>query len=172
MGDNNKNVSLPVNVKDFLNHVRLQQNKLQALRRQQMLIRQDISDVKGQRYDKDKISGSKQSDLCDLVIRLESRLRESSEQIVRLLDSLADDRRTAVQLILMLDDQDTQAVMLDRYICGRSWDDIASDQHWSIRRVFQLNGSALQEINRKQSAMYDADAPMSISPINHCSELQ
>lgn len=141
------------NVKDFLNHVRCQQNKLQALRRQQILIRQDISDVKGQRYDKDKITGSKQSDLCDLVIRMESRLRESSEQIARLMSDLSADRQRALSLILLIEDQDTQAIMMDRYICGLSWDDIAGQQHWSIRRVFQLNGSALQEIVQKQSEL-------------------
>lgn len=139
------------NVKNFLNHVRCQQNKLQALRRQQMLIRQDVADVKGQRYDKDKITGSKQSDLCDLVIRLESRLRESSEQIARLMSDLSAERQRALALILLIEDQDTQAIMMDRYICGLSWDDIAGQQHWSIRRVFQLNGSALMEITQKQS---------------------
>lgn len=141
------------NVKDFLNHVRCQQNKLQSLRRQQMLIWQDISDVKGQRYDKDKITGSKHSDLCDLVIRLDSRLRESSEQIARLMSDLSADRQRALSLIMLIEDQDTQAIMMDRYICGLSWDDIAGQQHWSIRRVFQLNGSALQEITQKQSEL-------------------
>jgi hypothetical protein len=154
----------PMTVKQFLNHVRCQQNKLQALRRQQILIRQDISDVKGQRYDKDKITGSKQSDLCDLVIRLESRLRESSEQIARLMSDLAADRQRALALILLIEDQDTQAIMMDRYICGLSWDAIAGQQHWSIRRVFQLNGSALMEITQKQSAASSGD--------DHCSELQ
>ncbi len=140
----------PMTVKQFLNHVRCQQNKLNSLRREQILIRQDIADIKGQRYDKDKISGSKQSDLCDLVIRLDDRLHDSDARVAYQIAVLHQLRQQAIRMILSIDDEEIQAIMFDRYVNNLTWQQIITDRTAGLqgdyldRTIYRRHGIGLQ----------------------------
>lgn len=50
--------------------------------------------------------------------------------------------------ISLLNDNSMEALLRKRYIESRSWERIAVDMNYSIRRVYQLHGNALVEFDK------------------------
>ena len=50
----------------------------------------------------------------------------------------------ALQMIMQMPVMEQRAVLLHRYLCKMSWDDIAESMHYSFRGIFKLHGAALQ----------------------------
>lgn len=73
------------------------------------------------------------------------RLLERSNKINKAIDELANYKlMVSAELDLMTDDT-LRRVLRDRYIVCKSFEQIAVDMHYSIRRIYQLHGQALLE---------------------------
>ena len=64
----------------------------------------------------------------------------------RLLQGMNTARQRVEKLIASVPDQAQREVLTRRYIIGQRWEDIAESMNYSLRRVYQLHGYALQNI--------------------------
>ena len=64
----------------------------------------------------------------------------------KLLQEMNRARQTAENFIADAPDQAQREVLTRRYIIGQRWEDIAESMNYSLRRVYQLHGYALQNI--------------------------
>ena len=55
-------------------------------------------------------------------------------------------RKTAERIINSVEDRTQREVLTRRYIIGQRWEDIAVRMNYSLPRVYQLHGSALNRI--------------------------
>ena len=55
-------------------------------------------------------------------------------------------RKTAEKIINSVEDRTQREVLTRRYIIGQRWEDIAVRMNYSLPRVYQLHGSALNRI--------------------------
>ena len=54
-----------------------------------------------------------------------------------------------LELIGTLDSSDNQTVLIKRYFEHLSWENIASSMFYSVRWIYKLHGSALEEMDKK-----------------------
>lgn len=144
-------------VKEFLNEVRNQHAKLRSLRRLRAQRRQDIIDLKGQKYDTTRVTGTKDSSLDNTIIRLVECTRDYDDEIKHQILQLAALRHVALKMIEEMKDAGKQSIFMDRYLCHMSWKDITEDRyerlHYkndfdSLRRlIFRQHGEGLQELS-------------------------
>lgn len=144
-------------VKEFLNEVRNQHAKLRSLRRLRAQRRQDIIDLKGQRYDTTRVTGTKDTSLDNTIIRLMERTKDYDYEINHQILQLAAFRQAALKMIAEIKDAGKQSIFMDRYLCHMSWKDITEDRyerlHYkndvdSLRRlIFRQHGEGLQELS-------------------------
>ncbi len=144
-------------VKEFLNEVRNQHAKLRSLRRLRAQRRQDIIDLKGQKYDTTRVTGTKDSSLDNTIIRLVERTRDYDDEIKHQILQLAALRHVTLKMIEEMKDAGKQSIFMDRYLCHMSWKDITEDRyerlHYkndfdSLRRlIFRQHGEGLQELS-------------------------
>lgn len=73
-------------------------------------------------------------------------LADYSAEEERLLQELISVRHRAEKLIAFVPDQAQREVLTRRYIIGQRWEDIAVCMNYSLRRIYQLHGYALQNI--------------------------
>ena len=73
-------------------------------------------------------------------------LADYSAEEERLLQELISVRHRAEKLIASVPDQAQREVLTRRYIIGQRWEDIAVCMNYSLRRIYQLHGYALQNI--------------------------
>ena len=119
--------------------------------------------VRAYRLAKDKVNAYKQLLTSGKVVRYESdgsTHEQNGNPIERAYCCLADYetelnnavaemvrcRKTAERLISSVEDRTQREVLTRRYIIGQRWEDIAVRMNYSLPRVYQLHGSALNRI--------------------------
>lgn len=61
-------------------------------------------------------------------------------------DELIDKRDQAKALIGKVDDESSRCVLYRYYILIQTWEQIAVDMNYTIRRIYQLHGQALKNL--------------------------
>ena len=135
-------------IRDFFEGLRSDGNKIQSLRAIIEQYRLDLSGLSACRYDKEPVSGSHASDLSDILIKIEEKLKSQHEQLIKLYNSLADKRSQAYKYIAMVDNDEKQSILLDRYIRCASWERIAREHHYDKRHCIRLRDEAFRLISK------------------------
>lgn len=79
----------------------------------------------------------KMSDVVCKIIDLEAEINAE-------IDTLVDLKREITAAIRLVEDPELQLILELRYLCFRSWKDIATDTRCSIRTVYRLHDQALE----------------------------
>lgn len=85
-------------------------------------------------------SGSKIEDAITKIMDLE-------DEINRDIDKLVDLKTDITHLIKNLDSHEHQIILEQRYLCFKSWEQIAVDMGYSIQHTFRLHDAALTELS-------------------------
>lgn len=95
--------------------------------------------------DKDRVqtSGSKDKlgDMVSKIVDLENKTDE-------LTDRFINERSKIISQIDQIEDADYYDVLSMRYVGKKTFEDIASATHWSIRKVFMLHDKAILEFEK------------------------
>lgn len=83
--------------------------------------------------------GSRIEDAILKIIDLESEINSD-------IDELVDLKADITHLIKMLDSHEYQIILEQRYLCFKSWEQIAVDMGYSIQHTFRLHDKALREL--------------------------
>lgn len=86
--------------------------------------------------DKDRI-GSTVAKIVDLEKEIDS-----------MVDCFVDKRKKIIEQIDNLSDDDYYNVLSMRYVGEKTFDKIAQETNWCLRKVFSIHGKALQEFER------------------------
>ena len=128
--------------KDYLDKCRrLELNVREAQNEYEMLYATMLSAVQ---HKQDPVTSSPKSTVEDKYLELADR----SSDVNRAIDAKVDHTlKVSAELDQMKDDK-LRCLLRDRYICCKSWEQIAVDMGYVIRRVYQLHGEALQEFEK------------------------
>ena len=74
------------------------------------------------------------------------RLMEEEESLNAAIDRLVDLKREVSGVLKQIDDTDCQLLLELRYMCYRSWEEIAEVMHMHIRTVYKVHGRALLKV--------------------------
>lgn len=78
-----------------------------------------------------------------IVVKILDLERETNEDI----DTLVDLKRNIVTLIKMVKNPDYQTLLELRYLCFKSWEQIAVDMGYGIDNIYKMHNKALRFIN-------------------------
>ena len=82
------------------------------------------------------------------------RLMEEEESINAAIDRLVDLKREVNGVLKQIHDPDCQLLLELRYLCYRSWEDIAEIMHMHIRTVYKVHGRALIKVDAVLKSEY------------------
>ena len=74
------------------------------------------------------------------------RLMEEEESLNAAIDRMVDLKREVSGVLKQIDDTDCQLLLELRYLCYRSWEEIAEVMHMHIRTVYKVHGRALLKV--------------------------
>ena len=95
-------------------------------------------------YDHEPVSHTRNvTSMQDAIIRL----MEEEEKLNADIDRLVDLKREINSVLRQIDDPDSQMLLELRYLCCRSWEEIAQTMHINIRTAYRLHGSALRRVD-------------------------
>jgi DNA-directed RNA polymerase specialized sigma subunit len=78
----------------------------------------------------------------DIIVKI----IEMENEINRDIDNLVDLKREMVAVIKAVTDPEYQTILELRYLCFKSWEQIAVDMNYSIQHIYRLRDRALNEI--------------------------
>jgi prefoldin subunit 5 len=81
--------------------------------------------------------GSVMADAVDRIVDLE-------REINRDIDRLVDLKREIMAAIRTVDNGKYQMVLEKRYLCYRTWEQIAADTGYNVRHLYRIHGEALR----------------------------
>lgn len=101
--------------------------------------------------DEERIQNSGDKDrLGATVAKIVDLERETDE----LVDKFTDKRKRIIEQIDSIEDVDYYHVLSMRYVSRNTFEDIAKNTNWSIRKVFSLHGKALLEFEKQYGSEY------------------
>lgn len=130
-------------VKEFLRSVRSQDNLLRAYEQELEDLRHRTYSVSSPRLG-DKIQANHLVTLDEIVAKIE----QQAEKVNAARDELIDKRDQAKALIDKVDDESSRCVLYRYYILIQTWEQIAVDMNYTIRRIYQLHGQALKNLEK------------------------
>jgi DNA-directed RNA polymerase specialized sigma subunit len=78
----------------------------------------------------------------DIIVKIVDLENEINHDI----DNLVDLKREMVSVIKAVTDPEYQTILELRYLCFKSWEQIAVDMNYSIQHIYRLRDRALNEI--------------------------
>ena len=79
-------------------------------------------------------------------IEVVSKIVDLQEEINRDVEKLVDLKREIVWRIKAVDDTEYQTLLELRYLCFKTWEQIAVDMGYNVRHVFRLHDEAVNSI--------------------------
>ena len=136
-----------MNVKQYLNQVRLLDKKInQRIEEKEYLMGKATSTGSSGNMDPDKVQGSlnlhKNEELITKYIDLE-------HEIDSMINQFVDLKHKIIGQIQQLEDVHQVDCLMQRYVDYNSFELIAVNMGYSIRRIYQIHGDALQAFKNK-----------------------
>ncbi len=76
-----------------------------------------------------------------------TKIVDLENEINRDIDILVDLKREFVSVIREIDNTEYQTLLELRYLCFKTWEQIAVDMGYSLQHIFRIHDKALKEIN-------------------------
>ncbi len=132
-------------IEETLKKCRKQIFYIESLARLRAEIEEQMGSVKGTDYSKPRVSSSNISDLGAKVEAAWDKLQALDEKVAAALETQAALRLDALDLIERCDTGDQKAVLMDYYVLGYKWVDVAKHVGYS-EHVFSIRNAALSAI--------------------------
>ena len=86
-----------------------------------------------------KHSASTMAEAIDKIIDLQAEINND-------IDQLVDLKREMVKLIKAVDNTEYQTLLELRYLCFKTWEQIAVDMGYNVRHVYRIHDEAVESI--------------------------
>ncbi len=86
------------------------------------------------------VKGDKLEDCTQKIIELQSILSDDMVDLVRVKCEISS-------VIRLMDNFERQDLLVKRYICNKSWDEIAFELGYSVPYIYRMHGDALKEFS-------------------------
>lgn len=133
--------------RDFLKSLREDNFALKSLEDRIVELRNNLYRVKTINYSKDRVDGGVPSDIADRIGMIQSLVDEANDR----WDSLIKKKRMALSIIFEIKDGRYQAILEERYINCKRWEDVARTMNYDQRWLFRLHEKAIKKFEKLYS---------------------
>ena len=135
-----------ISKKKYLEKYRAAASKIERLKEEYNICRQETQSIKAINYD-GMPHGSSESDLSAIIARLEKKRERICEAYAGKVE-LKEEIQRAIEL---MESETEKQVLFLRYVSLLAWDTIADRMNYTVQHVYRLHGYALNhfEIPKK-----------------------
>lgn len=135
-------------IEETLKKCRKQIFVIESLQKMQLEVSKQMEYVKGMNYERPHVSSSDISDLGAKVEAADERLRELDEKVAAAIEAQAALRLDALDLIEQCDTSVQMAVLMNYYVLGYSWEEVAKKISYESKYVFRIRNAGIAAIER------------------------
>ena len=127
--------------KEYLNRIRFISAGLRVKEQELQQLELDLYAIRSVDTSRERIDGGIPVSMADKV----ARIRDMQIVINKEWDQLLDLRKEARDQIMQLEDGRFRAVLTERYLNNKRWEQIAVDMNYTYRNIIKIHGKALQQ---------------------------
>lgn len=127
--------------KEYLNRIRFISVGLRVKEQELQQLESDLYAIQSVDTSRDRIDGGIPVSMADKV----ARIRDMQIVINKEWDQLLDLRKEARERIMQMEDGRFRAVLTERYLNNKRWEQIAVDMNYTYRSVIRIHGEALKQ---------------------------
>lgn len=127
--------------KEYLNRIRFISAGLRVKEQELQQLESDLYAIRSVDTSRERIDGGIPVSVADKV----ARIRDMQIVINKEWDQLLDLRKEARDQIMQLEDGRFRAVLTERYLNNKRWEQIAVDMNYTYRNIIKIHGKALQQ---------------------------
>ena len=127
--------------KEYLNRIRFISAGLRVKEQELQQLESDLYAMRSVDTSRERIDGGIPVSMADKV----ARIRDMQIVINKEWDQLLDLRKEARDQIMQLEDGRFRAVLTERYLNNKRWEQIAVDMNYTYRNIIKIHGKALQQ---------------------------
>ena len=127
--------------KEYLNRIRFISAGLRVKEQELQQLESDLYAIRSVDTSRERIDGGTPVSMADKV----ARIRDMQIVINKEWDQLLDLRKEARDQIMQLEDGRFRAVLTERYLNNKRWEQIAVDMNYTYRNIIKIHGKALQQ---------------------------
>lgn len=116
---------------------------------------EDIAGIKGVCYDAVKVSGTKESDLADVVEKIMCNTAGISLSIIKTLNELQRHRKQVYECLSLVPNCLGKLAVTEHYLYGKPWKQIAIEQNYGTESIKR---AAYECIDKVEEALDKDDA--------------
>ena len=83
----------------------------------------------------------------DIIVKMIDLESEINTDLNRLIDL----KHEIITVVKCVDNPEYQTLLELRYLCFKTWEEIAVEINWSIRQVYYMHGEALKQVDKIRS---------------------
>lgn len=133
-----------MSAKEYLQQIRRLDTEIKQHKRRIEELENEIRGLKAIDYSSDKVQSTPQDRMAAGVARLVELQNETTQEMILLQERK---KRISSEINLLKNEQEA-SLLVFRYVDCLAWENIAVEMHISIRRVFQIHGTALNEFRK------------------------
>ena len=84
----------------------------------------------------------------DIIVKMIDLESEINADLNRLIDL----KHEIITVVKCIDSPEYQTLLELRYLCFKTWEEIAVEINWSIRQVYYMHGEALKQVDKIRSS--------------------
>lgn len=144
---------------DILKACRGQASYVRSLQEAKEETLAQLGNIRAMNYEEPRVSSSTISDVGTKVEKAWERLRELNERIAVATEKMASLKVEALDLIEYCGSATHKAALIDYYINGYDWNEVAVRQHYGERSIYRIRDEAILaiEANRKLGIKWQSD---------------
>lgn len=130
--------------REYLNYVRSIDNRLKIQEERIGQLEKDICSIQAFDYTKDKVTGTKVTDISDKIARLDELRQDANKK----WNKLIEEREAARGIIEMMGNITEQRLLIGRYLRNKSWEQLCVEMEYSWRGIFKIHREALKNFGQ------------------------
>lgn len=95
-------------------------------------------------YDGESVQGTRDPHRYDRLAELDEKIDQRIDQLIQVKGEIAD-------AIAQVQDTRYRTLLTERYLCFRTWEQIAVDMNYSWKHIHRIHGEALIELEEKMT---------------------
>ena len=120
---------------------------LESLRRQKAMILEDNSGLKAIRYDSEKVCGGRQSDLSEVMVRIEQKEARVQDIIDRQIERIMEHRAKAYEILENVPESVGKAALQEHYLYRVPWGTVATNMRYKKDSVQKQAYAVLDKLD-------------------------
>ena len=134
--------------KDYLSRYKKIERELFCIEEEQRAIRNRLYSLQACSYD--DVPKSPNKSIQAKFERLVEKVLAIDEMVTNKIDELVDTQSDIKMAIGKVEDSTLRTLLTYRYLCGKTWEQIAVDMGYSYMHVCRLHGKALGLVKRSK----------------------